>query len=441
MNIEEKEFVFPQRTEEVRDIIERMPNTFARNITLLVCCIVSLILFFGYIIKYPDIVGGEVTISTVQAPLQIVAAQSGRLRLNNIRSQDWITSDSILGWIDNPVAPKQIKYIRKHVDSIHLPLSKAHKIYQGLPKNLNLGDLTIPYSSFLSSLKQLADYQEHKLYDKQEHSLSKLLYEQSVALKTLKEKENLSNKNLKISDKFLERDSILLAKGVISKAEYEQSIASHLSAEDQLKSSMRNSGSVREEISNTESSIQQNRIVKSERELQLDLELLTAYNNLKDKINVWERQFLITSPIPGHAQFLKFWNDNQFVQAGEPIFSIVPKENTVLGKVYLPVQGAGKVAVGQRVIIKMADYPYMEYGFIEAKVHNIALVSTKINTVEGDIVESYLVILTFPNGLKTNYGTQLDFRFEAKGTAEIVTKDRRLIERFFDNLKYIGHSK
>jgi hypothetical protein len=39
-------------------------------------------------------------------------------------------------------------------------------------------------------------------------------------------------------------------------------------------------------------------------------------------------------------------------------------------------------------------------------------------------------------GLKTNYGVELNFHAEAKGTAEIITEDRRLIERFFDNLRY-----
>lgn len=55
----EKKNSTSERTEEVRDIIERMPNTFARNITYLVYFIVALLLFFGYVVKYPDIVTGK----------------------------------------------------------------------------------------------------------------------------------------------------------------------------------------------------------------------------------------------------------------------------------------------------------------------------------------------------------------------------------------------
>lgn len=428
------------RTEEVRDIIERMPHTFAKYITYVVCGIVALLLLFGYIVKYPDVVTGEVILSAQQAPLRLIAEQNGKLRLNDIRSQDTVQNGQLLAWVDNPAAPKLIDSIKAAISDLKPPLTDAHTLYNILPRNINLGDLTIPYSSFLGSVKQLADYQHNKLYDKQEGSLTKVLGEQRDALRTLGEKEELSKSNMKLTRKFLERDSILLARKVISQAEFEQTMASSLSSEDQFKSSLRNTGSVREQISNTENSIQQNRIVKSEKELQLDLEVITAFNNLIDKINLWEKQYLIRTPMEGKVQFLKFWNQNQFVQAGEPLFSIVPRNTDVVGQVQLPISGAGKVKIGQEAIVKLADYPYMEYGYVKAKVANIALVSSPLQT-GGNVVDTYLVTLDFPDGLKTNYGTQLDFKFESKGSAEIITKDRRLIERFFDNLKYIGHSK
>jgi len=52
--------------------------------------------------------------------------------------------------------------------------------------------------------------------------------------------------------------------------------------------------------------------------------------------------------------------------------------------------------------------------------------------------ENYMVLIDFPNQLKTNYGTELKFKADAKGSAEIITNDRRLIQRLFDNLKYVA---
>lgn len=435
-----KEISVPGRTEEVQDIIERMPNSFAKYITYIVCGILSLLIFFGYIVKYPDIVTGEVTLSAEQAPLRLVSEQNGKLRINQVKTQDPVRVGQLLGWIDNPADPVLVGQIKESVRNFSLSDIRARNLYLLLPRNLNLGDLTLPYSSFLTSLKQLADYQDHHLFDKQEQSLMDILREQRQALGTMKEKEGLSEENIKLNQRLLQRDSILLTQKIISQAEYEQSLASSIHSTDQYKTSLRNTGSVREQISTTENSIQQNRIAKTEKELQLELELVTAYNNMIDKIALWEKQYLIVSPMDGKVQFLKFWNENQFVQAGEPIFSVVPEKNNIMGQVQLPIVGSGKVKMGQAVIVKLADYPYMEYGYIKAKVTNIALVSSTISMGNGAI-DTYLITVEFPEGLLTNYGTSLDFRFETRGTAEIITKDRRLVERFFDNLKYIGYSR
>ena len=50
-------------------------------------------------------------------------------------------------------------------------------------------------------------------------------------------------------------------------------------------------------------------------------------------------------------------------------------------------------------------------------------------------IDSYLITVDLPQGLKTNYGEVLEFQYELGGIADIIIRDRRLIERLFDNLK------
>ncbi|NNU33286.1 HlyD family efflux transporter periplasmic adaptor subunit [Mucilaginibacter sp. S1162] len=101
----------------------------------------------------------------------------------------------------------------------------------------------------------------------------------------------------------------------------------------------------------------------------------------------------------------------------------------------LPSTGAGKVEQGQEVIIKLENYPYREYGSIKGKVSSVSLTATAMKTEKGEI-ETYLVNVELPNDLKTNYGTYLKFKYEIKGEGDVITKDRRLIERLFDNMRY-----
>lgn len=70
---------------------------------------------------------------------------------------------------------------------------------------------------------------------------------------------------------------------------------------------------------------------------------------------------------------------------------------------------------------------------------SISLITNKKQVAEGQAgVDTYLLTVALPDGLTTKFGAALDFRYEIKGLADIQTRKRRLIERLFDNLKYIS---
>ena len=69
------------------------------------------------------------------------------------------------------------------------------------------------------------------------------------------------------------------------------------------------------------------------------------------------------------------------------------------------------------------NYPSDEFGELNGTVKSISLIPNE----EGN----YLINVELPQDLKTTYGKKIAFRQEMKGTANIVTEDLRLIERFF----------
>jgi HlyD family secretion protein len=136
---------------------------------------------------------------------------------------------------------------------------------------------------------------------------------------------------------------------------------------------------------------------------------------------------MMKAPIEGEVTFTRFWSVNQNVKQGENVFTIVPdKPSRIIGKVKLQIRGSGKVEVGQRVNIKFDNYPYMEYGMVEGRV-------AKISLVPND--DYYSCEVDLPNGLVTNYGTKLSFNHEISGSAEIITEDRRLLQRLFNPIR------
>jgi len=74
----------------------------------------------------------------------------------------------------------------------------------------------------------------------------------------------------------------------------------------------------------------------------------------------------------------------------------------------------------------------MELGLLRANIKSISLIPTK--TEKGSI---YTAEVDIPDTLISNYGKQLRFSQEMTGTADIITDDIRLLERFLNPLKAI----
>lgn len=424
-----------ERTEEVQSIVERMPTRFGVWITAIVIFIFTLLAFFGWAVRYPDIVTGQIVISANRAPLKLVSGSSGRLRLNHIKSMQKVDEGQILAYIENPTNLQSVLLIDSLIKKFNPNTDNIIGLYRVLPKNISLGELNAKYYILVNALQDFINYKQDKMYDKQDEGLKKILTEQQKAITSATQRARMGLSSLSYYQKFYTRDSTLFKKKIISESELDKSQMTYISGKDAYQNSLNNLINSKQAAQQTESKIQDLSIQKPEREKAIRISLLSSYNDLVDNIKSWEQKYIFKSPYKGKVQFLKFYIENQFIQNEEPVFTIVPQESAVAGQVILPAQGSGKIKTGQEVIVKLDNYPYMEYGSIKGKINSISLTASVTKTEKNDI-DTYMVLVDFPNQLKTNYGVKLDFKAEAKGSAEIITNDRRLIERLFDNLKY-----
>lgn len=425
-----------ERTEEVRDIIERMPTKFGFWISFIVIGLFVLMMVFGWIIRYPDIIKGQISINTPISPIKLVANSSGKLKLRKVSSQSDINSNEVIGYIDNATSFDTLVMIEKVIEKYNPGNFDNTDLLSSLPSKVALGEITPKYYNFLSSLHLLNSFDRDKIYDKQIAGLQKLYSSQKEEISISAERINIGKKSLEHSHNFYKRDSILMVQNASSQAEIDKSKLNYLSTEAGYANVRSGKVEAEKQAHQTLSRITEIMIQKTEKRKEIEIALSASYNDLVDNITLWKQRYLFKAPFKGKVQFLKFWTDDQFVQAGEPVFTIIPKNDEPYGQVTLPAFGAGKVKVGQEVIVKLDDFPYNEYGSISGLIRSISLTTNTEKTQQGS-VETYLVTVTFPNGLKTNYGKKLPFKHESKGSAEIVTKDRRLIERLFDNLKYV----
>ena len=247
----------------------------------------------------------------------------------------------------------------------------------------------------------------------------------------------LKRQILRTSADQLRKDSLLLVAKAISEQEYQQQHTAHLSLQQTLLNLQSNKLMKQSEVGRNQFEIQRILLEETETGEKAYSDYITRKNELSNAINLWKERYLQYSPTAGELEYLGFWRDNSFVQTGQELFSIIPDKNNLLGEVIIPSFGAGKVKIGQSANVKINNYPYDEYGLMKGVVKSVSRITNKLKTPKGE-VDAYLVIISFPESTVTNFGKTLPLDFESKGTAEIITKRKRLIERLFDNLKAKG---
>lgn len=422
------------RSEDVQEILGKPPAWMIRWGITVIFGVIVILLLGSYWFKYPHIISAPVVVTTENLPASILAKTTGRIDTFFVQDKQAVVKEQYLGVIENPANMSDIFVLSQELDDfqkffIDYDISDIH-----LPKNMrSLGDLQTAYFSFVQSVADYRYFIETDYCNKKIRSLRNQIETQQNIHRVaenqiaIQEKQSVTVKNI------FERDSILYTQEVISLEEYERSKNSLLQSEYSLESARNSLHGSQISVQQLEQSIFDLQQQNAEKRTQLQLAVIGAYDNLKNQIAVWEQTYLFKSPIEGQVTFTQYWQRNQNVQAGSVILTVVPQDSLeIIGKITLPTAGAGRVKIGQKVHIKFDNYPHMEFGMVDGIVKNISLVP-----IISNAERFYMVEVELPNNLQTNYKKELDFTQEMQGTADIITEDMRLIERFFNPIKSI----
>lgn len=412
---------------EVDQILGNPPSWLLRWGISLVFLAAGVFSLLAWWIKYPDVLTAEVQILTENPAIRVIPLASGQLAELLVANQESVKKGQLLGAIDNPVSRLDIVTLETFLDQLNLATIPEQFQELSIPTSITLGTMQ---SSYTSLLAQLSDYQ---YFLKQTNSAQKInnLKDQIKHLNNLnitleKQQETLS-KEVQIAYKNYRRNSQLNKEGIISDQDLEGIETTYLQYQRQLEnfeSQMINNKVSMEQLESQQLDLKQNRVDADKNKR---LAIQEKLRNLKSQIADWKQTFLIVAPIAGKVNLTKIWTTKQFVKNGEELLSIVPERGSgqIMAKALLPLDNAGKVKVGQAVNIRLNGFPYQEYGIIKSEVKHIALVPQE---------DSYTLELNLPAILLTTYDKEIPFQQEMKGMADIITEDRRVLERIFNRV-------
>ncbi len=417
------------RSEEVQEILNHVPNWMIRWGNTLILILIIGLLLISWFVKYPDTIGTEILVTTNVPPEKIYANNRGQLDAILVADNEKVEADKIIAIIENTANYKDVILLKNTLDTLTINYKSFYFPLEKLPE-LFLGDVASDYALFE---KNYTDYILNKELSplSNETIANRLsLSEARSQLHILNSQKTLSEKELILVKKDLDRFETLYTKGAVSKQEYDQKQLEYLQAQRAVKSINSSVSQLRDLINNSSKNLRGTEIRKLQEENSFLTNVIQSYNQLKRSIRNWELKYVLKSSVKGKVSFLSLWNKNQTVNPGDLVFTVIPDESaSFIGKIKAPAQNSGKIKKGQLVNIRLANYPYTEFGQLEGTVKSISLIPDN----EGN----YLIDVELPKKLITSYNKEIAFKQEMTGTAEIVTEDLRLIERFFYQLKGI----
>lgn len=413
------------KSEVLNEVLSAPPSWLVRSGNTVFFIFILLLLGLSFLISYPDELMGEVTINSNRPPIEFQNQLYGKLVDLRVKDQQLVKKGKVLAQFNNEINPKHILLVKSFLHSIKTSDFVKNVSLSPAIETVNLASLQESWNNLLTNIKERNALKNSDILDKKVNSLKNEIAQRIKLQGIAQQKLKLIEKEIKLQQAQTLSANRLLNKNVISKEEY----LKEEKADNQLQQSYQNQ---REALVQNE--IQMNSLSKSLSEMKYEGEqqlqklnslIKTSASSIENSINEWERNSAWVAPFDGKIVFNKQLNISHFYPAGEASIVIVPKGNYYSGLIKVPSSGAGKIEKGQKVFIELKDFQKNEYGMLEGKVKSITSISKN---------EFYEVEIELPEKLITTYKKEIPLKAQLKGNAKIITKNKRLIERFFEKV-------
>lgn len=411
---------------EVQEIVSYRPHWIVRKGNVVFFMVLLSLLLLTWIIEYPDLVKGSMRLVAINPPKLLVANANGKLEKLLVRNEEIVKKGQLLAFIQSTGSHEQVLQLRRWVDTMEASVVQDDYealIIHPIPVLTSLGDLQQTFQNFSKVHSETTQLLANGYYQQKKRSLQKdIEFLQSLNTNT-EQQAILVKKEFELQKIELTAKEKLASEKVIAPLEYNQDKGKYLLKQQNLEQ-------IKAQIitGNLTGHVKQKEILDLEKYFaDQKLEFKTSLYSLKNSIEDWMRQYVVLAPEDGKILFVSFLQENQLINLSQDLFYLQPKQTSYFGEMLAAQTGLGKVKVGQRIVVRMESYPANEYGYLTGVVQYISDFPGK--------KDSFSIKVDLPNGLTTNEGKKILFRNNLLASAEIITDNRKLSDRFLGQLK------
>ncbi|OFV10470.1 MULTISPECIES: HlyD family efflux transporter periplasmic adaptor subunit [Sphingobacterium] len=407
-------------SEDLNEIITKPPSWLLQRGISLILGTVVLILGLSVFIRFPEIVTSSVKFNSINAPKIITSRNNGILVKILVKDGDWVKTGTELAYLESTADHSQVTMLIDRLQNLKKVDNEDYNLESLIaPNKLNLGELQGSYQNFYLAYLNYRAASNDGIYQKQRG----VLEQEKINLARQYEKESqsfkLQHQQLKLAEEEFEKYQLLAQKKIISPSELHQKEALLLAKRQTIPQMENNLIGYEGNIlsKNRELSDLSNQINEESKKF------VQALNSFISEAETWKRQFILTSPVNGKLIYGSFLQENQSVKIDQPLFYVNPNNDQYYGELMLPQVVSAKVKKGQKVLIKVRSYPYQDYGYLNGKIDYIS-----------DIPMQDSVFFAKVTLFRSATDSLIILKPGIYGDAEIITEDKSIFKRIWDNL-------
>ncbi len=418
------------RSEDVQEILGTPPGWLVRWGTTIVLFGFGMMLAAAWLVRYPDVVEAKVVVTTATPPVDVVARTDGRIARLLVSDTARVKANQLLAVMQSTANYRDVLLLDSCLGAWQQLKTEDFRNVQQ-PDSLTLGELQGDYADFVRILSDFKFGRDNRSASVQSNinsinqQISQL--QQSIAFeqKALKR----TNEQLKTAEELYLKQKELFEQGITSRVDFEKERTKLADLERQRDQYEENILQRRREIISLQNNISSASFGQQETTSSASGRLSGSLNTLRSSVSKWKQTYLLLTPMDGKIS-LNGLTVQQYVRQGDQVMTVVPLQNDkIIGRVSLPITGSGKVKEKQKVILKLDNYPYHEFGTISGLIISKSLVPKD---------NQYSILVALPvnknNTLRTSYGREIQFEQQLQGKAEIVTDDKGFLQRISEQI-------
>ncbi|MBD2123979.1 HlyD family type I secretion periplasmic adaptor subunit [Trichocoleus sp. FACHB-262] len=403
---------------ELGNAQRRLPPLYIRLLGFTICALVGGTIAWATFSKVDEVATapGQVIPASQVQPMRSLA--SGLLREINVTEGKHVQKGDILVQLDLTISQSEVDRLEKLSQQSRETLARLQAERTG---NTQAGSL-------LQNQLLAARLQEFR--DRRAAANAEANRQQSLIKTTQVKLSQLQSEFLHVNTKARALSS-LVTEGAVPQFDY-------LDAQNKADSLQKEIAAQSQEIEQAKQAYQAaiKNATRLESERQSDIlaqidkqqQELTDLDGKLTQAQAQHKHSTVRAGVTGTVYNIKVSKTGSTVQPGDEVLSIVPDGETLSLEAKVKNQDIGFVRSGMRVKVKLATFPYQEFGMVEGTVSKIS--PNAVNEQNGELVFPVQVRLK-PRSVKAN-GQEMSLSPGMAATAEIVTRQKTVMSFLLD---------